>query len=502
MSLRWRLIISYILIIAVSLTLAFLTLILIARPVQSRLIRLRLAAQTQRVGAQIDNLLRQGVPIEKILPRLDSWAAQNQTRLVFLDPTGVVVFDSQDIWVGQRPAIGLGETRPPPSRSPAQSGTFDPPGGGTFIYAAVPVGPAGQPLGYLAEVAPYAPTPLDLLTELGQGFLMAGTIALALSLFLGLLITRSVTRPLQHITRAASAVAAGDYEHRMAESGPPELKRVAASFNVMIGRVENSQRAVRDFVSNVSHELKTPLTSIQGFSQAIMEGATQDELAQRRAAKIIHQEASRMARLVEDLLDLARIDAGQVVMNKTPVDLSHILANTLEHLLPQAAQKQIEVVQQWGDLPRVVGDGDRLAQVFTNLLDNAVHHTPVEGRVIISSRIDKHLPRPRRVKPGLVQADVTTALSERGDFVEIGITNTGPEIPADDLARIFERFYQVDKSRKRSRGTGLGLAIVKEIVDAHGGYVNAQSKAGEGTTITVVLPVSEADARTLISSRR
>ncbi|MFC1976181.1 ATP-binding protein [Chloroflexota bacterium] len=328
-------------------------------------------------------------------------------------------------------------------------------------------------------------------------------MALLVSLLLGILIARSIALPLQRIAGAAGAVAAGDYEHRLNESGPPEVKQVAASFNVMVGQVESSQRAMRDFVSNVSHELKTPLTSIQGFSQAIMEGATQDEAAQRRAAGIIHQEASRMARLVEDFLDLARIDSGQVVMNKTPLDLKQILASTVERLLPQAARRRVELVKKWGDLPHyVVGDGDRLAQVFTNLLDNAVRHTPEGGQVTIHSNVVRGLPRPRQTRPGVIRADVTTALSERGDFVEVGITDAGPGIPPDDLARIFERFYQIDKSRKRGRGTGLGLAIVKEIIEAHGGYIRAQGAEGKGTTFTVVLPITEADARTLISPRR
>jgi signal transduction histidine kinase len=363
------------------------------------------------------------------------------------------------------------------------------------------------------------------MAELGGGFLVAGAVALLVSLFLGILIARSIALPLQRIARAAGAVAAGDYTHRLQASGPPEVKRVAASFNVMIGQVESSQRAIRDFVSNVSHELKTPLTSIQGFSQAIMEGATQDEAAQRRAASIIHQEASRMARLVEDLLDLARIDSGQVVMDKIPLDLTQILLSTVERLLPQAAQKQVELVKKWDKLPPVVGDGDRLAQVFTNLLDNALHHTPQGGRVTITSKLARGLPRPRRVRPGSVRTDVSTAPSARGDFVEISIADTGPGIPPDDLSRVFERFYQVDKSRQHGRGTGLGLAIAKEIIEAHGGYIRAQSgfaaqsgftaqsgfatqsgsatqsEAGEGTKFTVILPLTEADASTLISSR-
>jgi two-component system sensor histidine kinase ResE len=233
-----------------------------------------------------------------------------------------------------------------------------------------------------------------------------------------------------------------------------------------------------------------------------MEGATPDEAARRRAAGIIYEEAGRMARLVEDLLDLARIDSGQVVMNRTRLDLGQLLSGTIDRLLPQAAEKQVKLVQQWQQLPPIVGDGDRLAQVFTNFLDNAIRHTPAGGRVTITGKLARNLPRPATGRAGVVRSDATTSQAESGDFLEISIADTGPGIPPEELARIFERFYQVDKSRKRGKGTGLGLAIAKEIVEAHRGYLRPESIEGVGTKITVFLPVSEADAVTVVSPRR
>jgi two-component system sensor histidine kinase ResE len=209
-----------------------------------------------------------------------------------------------------------------------------------------------------------------------------------------------------------------------------------------------------------------------------------------------------MSRLVEELLDLARIDSGQMAMPKTPLDLAQILTSTANRLLPQATQKEITLVKKWDELPTVIGDGDRLAQVFTNLLDNAVRHTPSGGRITIAGNLARDVLHPRRMRAGLVQPDATTILSERGDFVEVSIADTGPGIPPDDLARIFERFYQIDKSRKRSRGTGLGLAIAKEIIEAHGGYLRAESVEGIGTKFVVLLPITEADRQTLVSPRR
>ena len=208
-----------------------------------------------------------------------------------------------------------------------------------------------------------------------------------------------------------------------------------------------------------------------------------------------------MSRLVEDLLDLARIDSGQVVMHLTSLDLTQILSSTADRLLPQAVEKQITVNRQWGDLPPVIGDGDRLAQVFTNLLDNALRHTPSGGQITIAAHVVRDGVRPHRMASHSVDTNISTSAVKQGPMVQISISDTGPGIPPDDLTRIFERFYQIDKSRKRGGGAGLGLAIIKEIIEAHHGFVDATSSIGVGTTFTISLPLTEADAPTLVSRR-
>lgn len=484
LSLNWRLVVSYALIIVFTLFLALIVLIIIARPLQNRLAIIRLTAQANNLQTQINDQLQSGAPRERIEQLLNRRAAANGSRILLLTPHGEVQFDTQEQLTGQSLTLPHrnGELTP--------NGTFTPPVGQPLNYAVVTLGQADAPAGLLLAVAPRTPAIPRVITELGWGFMMAGCLSLLASLLAGAFIARSIALPLQTIAQATGAIAAGDYSQQVPESGPPEIQRVAASFNAMAGQVSANQQAMRDFVSNVSHELKTPLTSIQGFSQAIAEGATPDEAATRRAAKIIHEEAGRMARLVEDLLDLARIDSGQVVMRRTPLDLTQILAATLDRLRPQAAAKNITLESDGAALPAISGDGDRLAQVFTNLLDNAIRHTPGGGRVSVAARVLRNLPRPRPSPAGAAGRTVT-AISERADFVEISIGDTGPGIPPEDLARIFERFYQVDKSRKRGQGTGLGLAIIKEIVDAHGGVIRANSQPGEGTTFVVLLPLSE-----------
>ena len=327
MSLWWRLIISYIVIIVVTLALALVTLIIISRPIQNRLNRTRLAPQARQVGQQVDNLYRQGVSSDRVIQQLNRRLADSDSRVIFVNTEGRVLVDSLNQWAGQQLDI---------ANRDSEFGAFRAPNGQTFNYAAIPVGPPNQPTGFVAAIATRPPFIPAFVTELGGGFVFAGIVALLLSLLLGVLIARSIALPLQQIANAAGAVAGGDYEHRVPEKGPPETKRVAASFNIMTGQVQANQQAMRDLVSNVSHELKTPLTSIQGFSQAIMEGATPDEAARQRAAGIIHQEANRMSRLVEDLLDLARIDSGQIVMQKTQLDLPQILDSTVNRLAPSS----------------------------------------------------------------------------------------------------------------------------------------------------------------------
>jgi signal transduction histidine kinase len=274
-------------------------------------------------------------------------------------------------------------------------------------------------------------------------------------------------------------MAGGDYRQRVPVEGPREVRTLAASFNNMAGRVAVAQQAQRDFLANVSHDLRTPLTSIQGFSQAIAEGVASDPASAQHAAQIIHDEAGRMHRMVESLLDLARIESGQLDVQARAIALSDLLQGVGDSISVKAREKGLQLTLDVPpDLPRIAGDGDRLAQVFTNLLDNAVTHTPPGGQIALRAGTNH-------------------------DGVTITVRDTGEGIPAADLPRIFERFYQVDKSRKNDRrsGIGLGLAITKQIVESHGGAIHVTSQPGQGTTFTVWLPFLAPDMTTVAARR-
>ncbi|HEY47985.1 MAG: hypothetical protein AMJ88_08715 [Anaerolineae bacterium SM23_ 63] len=303
----------------------------------------------------------------------------------------------------------------------------------------------------------------------------AGVVSLLLSAILAWGIAYWVASPLGHMAKAAEGVSTGEYDQRLPLGGPDEVRSLAATFNEMVRRVQASHQAQRDFVANVSHELKTPLTSIQGFAQAILDGTAQKAEEQQRAAQVIYEESNRLRRLVEDLLDLARIDAGQVSFERRPLDLAALLEGIVERLVVGAVEEGVRIENRLPELPTLIGDGDRMAQVFTNLIDNAVKHTNKGASVILQGEIE-------------------------GGWVSIHVDDSGPGIPPDELSRIFERFYRLDKARTggRERGVGLGLAISREIVQAHGGRLVAQSVLDRGSRFTVQLPIVRPDDTTMV----
>jgi two-component system OmpR family sensor kinase len=323
----------------------------------------------------------------------------------------------------------------------------------------------GDQVFIVATPRPQVPLRQILREELIPPLLEAGLGAIVLALLLAIWMASWVTSPLQRMAKSTQALAVGKHEPIKVE-GPDEVQELARSFNDMSARVQATQQSQRDFIANVSHDLKTPLTSIQGFSQAILDGtaSTPDQLS--RAAGVIYSEAGRMHRMVLDLLELARIDAGIADFEQQPVDLPNLLRGLVEKLSPQARQAQVNLRTEIGPLAPLTGDEDRLVQAFANLVDNALKFTPPNGEVVIRA-------------------------GQAAGQIEVSVSDTGPGIPAEDIPFIFNRFYQTDKSRSRERrGSGLGLSIASEIFQAHHGTITVHSLPGKGSTFTVTLPVS------------
>jgi len=330
----------------------------------------------------------------------------------------------------------------------------------------------------LGTPRPNTPLLLLLRDELVLPFLVAGIIALILSLLVAYSLARWIAGPLQGMLSAARSVPT-QQTGLLPLKGPREVKELTGAFNEMNNRVQASQKSQREFVANVSHELKTPLTSIQGFAQAILDRTAGDEAKRQQAARIIYDEAGRMHRMVLDLLDLARLDAGTLDLQRAQVDLLALINDTVEKFTTQARQAGVTLRVDTEALPPITGDGDRLAQVFTNLVDNALKFTPPGGQISLRA-------------------------SPSDDFVAISISDSGAGIPTEAIPHIFERFYQADPSRKggERHGSGLGLAIAREIVQAYGGEISVESEPGRGSTFRVRLPRTVSGATTVLSKRR
>jgi len=476
-SLRSRLIASYIIIILICLVLVSLASIFLLSRFQTRLVFSGLVDAAVPTALRVYNLLQRDLTPVEITELLKEQAEEQEIRILLLTPQGRVLADTQGDWTGKQARVALDEIPKDPKTSYVH-GRLTTPNGDTQLYVALQATPlrlaAGsgesQRLVFVALLASPRRGLKTILGDLAWRFLQAGLATLVISLILALLIARSIAKPLQRMTIATEEIARGNYDQTLDIISPDEVGRLAASFNTMAREVKASRQAQRDFVANVSHELKTPLTSIQGFSQAILNGTADDEVNRHRAVEIISSETSRMSRLVDELLDLARIESGQVEMLREPVDLAKILGACVEKFALRAEEGNIELELDAPALPPVTGDKDRLAQVFTNLLENALKHTPPTGKVTVKAQ---------EVRKGT-----------RTSTVEITVTDTGAGIPSEDLEHIFERFYQVDKSRAgRDRGVGLGLTIAKQIVEAHEGTIDIESVRDLGTKITVSLPV-------------
>lgn len=463
-SLRARLWFTYALLVFTALSVVAVVLLayVIRNPPAYRQTFERVRAAQKLILARSSNILKETDR------NLLEWTAENfEVRVIVYAPDGTILRDTLPDMDGiDLPTDGVTRRRLPVLRDAKgnlwlySKSTFP---NGNFLVVAAPR-PRVAGLSLFAD-------------ELLPLFLQGGAVALLLSLVLAFVIARWIADPLQRMLSAARA--APSVEIRPIEPrGPREIQDVMRAFNSMMGRVQASRTSQREFVANVSHELKTPLTSIRGFAQAILDGTAETPEARQQAAQVIYTESARMHRMVLDLLDLARLDAGTADLKMAPLDVTALLISIIEKFEPLAQHAGVTLSMQAAELPALVGDGDRLAQVFTNLVDNALKFTPAGGEVVFTAQ---------RVDAELV----------------VELRDSGVGIAPEALPHVFDRFFQADSSRARRdrQGAGLGLAIAQEIIGAHGGKISVRSQIGQGTTFIVRLPLAQPDATTIITRK-
>jgi len=335
-----------------------------------------------------------------------------------------------------------------------------------------------QTVGLLVMTVPVGnemmgPLEQSFLARLQRLLVIGALLAGALGLLLGLAFSQSLAAPLRRLAAAARAVARRDFSQRVPTGGSVEMDEVAHAFNEMAAGLEQAERQRQNLVADVAHELRTPISVLQGNLRAIL-----DDVYALDKAEIsrLYDETRLISRLVDDLGELARADAGQLSLNVQRVDAAQIAQATVESLAPAAEAEGVTldlVSTGAGALPAVRADPDRLAQVLRNLLINALRHTPEGGTVEV------------RISPPAADG-----------FVKIAVADTGEGIAPDDLPHVFDRFWRADRSRSRDGrspgGSGLGLSIAKSLVEAQGGSIWAESCPGLGSTFYLTLPLDRA----------
>ena len=381
----------------------------------------------------------------------------NESRQVVYDSAGSALLNATIGPIAFRRVgnTSIGEARP----------TFD---GQVFLAAAGGLSPRRDPLraAYVVLVRAESSVTAAAAGELVPRLLVAGGAALLVALILVLIVSRSVTKPLTQLAGAAEDIAGGNYSRRVGIRGPDELGHLGVAFDRMAEAVERARRTQREFLANVSHELKTPLTSLIGFSQALTDGSLKTDDEKARAATIVHEESERVLRMSQELLDLARVEAGTVSFHITAVDLAAHLQQELDIVRPRAEDAGLALEADVpAGLPPVAADPERLHQVLDNLLDNAVKYAPRGSSVRISA-------------------------SPNGASVDTVVANaTGDHRP--DPQKIFERFYRADASRSAAAGgVGLGLAISRELVAGMKGTLRAELDGGSTLLMRLTLPRS------------
>ncbi|HED03269.1 MAG TPA: HAMP domain-containing protein [Candidatus Fraserbacteria bacterium] len=368
-------------------------------------------------------------------------------RFLLVDESGRVRFASDQRLVGQRLSAERLQAGAPIRVSGRRVGTFF----------------AGSMVGNPSLAAD------RFVLSVSRSVLIAALAAALVALIFGSIFLRTLTNPLKQLARASQQIASGDLSQRVVIGTQDELGQLGESFNRMTERLDRSERLRRQMIADIAHELRNPLTIIQGDLQGMREGVlpTTPELIAS-----IHEESRLLSRLVNDLRELSLVEAGELQLERRPTDLRELLGQIASEFESQLRAKGVELVLELADdLPLVEIDPDRIGQVFFNLLHNAERYTPQGGRITLTAK-------------------------RTDDHVQLGVSDTGSGLRPNELPKIFERFYRGDRSRSRaSGGSGLGLAIARGLVEAHGGQIWAESPPGQGATFTLSLPIESDRSR-------
>jgi signal transduction histidine kinase len=382
---------------------------------------------------------------EDVQPLVEQMASLSGAHIVLTDASGIVVADSQGDLLGEQYHPDLQGRALAPPRGRQTLGT---------LY----ISPESS-----AETYPVSPQRLS--ESINRFLLWGGLLAIAIALLLTFVLSRRMSSPIHALAAAARRLGRGDLSQRVQFQGKGEVQELAQAFNSMASDLEQAEQLRRNLVADVAHELRTPLSNIRGYLEAIRDGVMKPDAATIRS---VDEEAALLSRLVNDLQELSLVESGELKLVCQAKDIAKLINQTVGAMQAEAGTRGISVpIDLPGTLPPVNVDSQRFNQVLHNLLENAVAHTGKGGTITVTA-------------------------TKQGDWVEVSVSDTGEGIPAEDLPNIFERFYRVDKSRARATGgSGLGLTIAKRLIEAHGGKIESQSELGKGSRFSFTVPIAE-----------
>jgi len=394
---------------------------------------------TNRMQIELSRYYLQRGNWRDIQPFIEQWGNLYEKRIILTDSSGTVVADSEgDL---------LGELHTPDSEG-----------------SLVPFGFRGSSMGTL-YVTPVSSSEVGLTSlqvtfkSIGLFFIWGGLFAGAIALLMTFFMSRRILAPVKSLASAAVLLGKGDFRQRVQIRDKGELGQLADTFNSMVSDLERAEQLRRNMVADIAHELRTPLSNIRGYLEAVRDGIKEPDTD---TISSLEEEASLLSRLVDDLQELSLAEAGELTLVRSEEDVAGLVRQAVTAVEGQSSARGLSLTVELPDsLLPVNVDSHRIGQVLRNLLENAIAHTDAGGTITVAAR-------------------------QLEGYVEVSVTDTGEGIPSEDLPNIFERFYRVDKARSRKLGgTGLGLAIVKHIAQAHGGRATVQSTPGKGSTFTI-----------------
>lgn len=374
--------------------------------------------------------------VQRILARASE--VDTDERLLLVNAKGTVVGDSKDKLIGRSVNLGSHDQEMTLNINGRQVGRL------------------------IVKKKGENPLAQEFLESVNKSAVIGGLIAGAIAIIIAVFYSKRIVEPIRAITGAAKDIEEGNLGKQVGVESKDEIGELSQSFNEMSSQLEKQEEVRENMVSDVAHELRTPITNLKGYTEAMKEGLIEPD---EEMVESIHQEVLLLSRLVDDLQDLSLADAGKLELNKQDISLEDIVVHVTNSYQKRAEDKKIRLSTETISSPMVAADPQRIDQVLRNLIENALKQTEEEGHI-------------------------TVTLKEEANSAKVTVEDDGKGIAKEDLPHIFERFYKVDESRE-NEGTGLGLTLAKQIIEAHGGEIEVESVEGEGSQFSFTIPFDE-----------